>query len=89
MTNIPKFEPTINESKVEDPALIYLDSIEEIVRNTKEIVEGKNQMIDALNKKVELLTNELNNLKSAKLNNLQMGDTRVLTPNNNINNQAA
>ena len=89
LTNIPKFEPTINEPKVEDPALIYLDSIEEIVRNTKEIVEGKNQMIDALNKKVELLTNELNNLKSAKLNNLQTGDTRVLTPNNNINNQAA
>lgn len=89
LTNIPKFEPTINEPKVEDPALIYLDSIEEIVRNTKEIVEGKNQMIDALNKKVELLTNELNNLKSAGLNNLQMGDTRVLTPNNNIYNQAA
>ena len=46
-------------------------------------------MIDALNKKVELLTNELNNLKSAGLNTPQMGDTRVLTPNNNIYNQAA
>lgn len=89
LTNIPKVETTINEPKVEDPALIYLDSIEEIVRNTKEIVEGKNQMIDALNKKVELLTNELNNLKSAGLNNLQTGDTRILTPNNNIYNQAA
>ena len=86
-----KEEAPILNSSSEDPALIYLDSIEEIVRNTREIIESKNKMISALNQKVEVLTEELNKVKMVNQNTSQveMGGQRVLTPNQNIYNQAA
>ena len=79
--------PTLNSSS-EDPAL---DSIEEIVRNTREMIESKNKMISALNQKVEVLTEELNKVKMVNQNTSQveMGGQRVLSPNQNVYNQAA
>lgn len=74
----------------EDPALVYLDSIEEIIKNTREIIEGKNKMINALNDKINLLTGELTKIKSQQMPQQEIsGEQRVLTPNNNIFDQAA
>ncbi len=88
-------EAETNAQMTEDPALAYLDSIEELVINAKEIIKSKNEtiknkdeMIKALNQKITILTDELNKAKMPEVTPTMQGTQRVFTPNNTYN-QAA